>query len=379
MKRRRMLAALVLAAGAAGLTGCAGNGAAAAGAGDPQTLVVYSGGDTNVQQLWEQTLIPGFEKANPGVTVTLQFDLHDQNTSQVLAKIAAATQQGQDPGIDVVDSVADRAGQADLLADPTGRMPNLSAVPQDVLASVAKNAFPYRASSVLLAYDPAKVPNPPTSLDALLAWIRANPGRFAYNSPNTGGSGDSFVQTVLSRYLPADVQQQMTSGYHQDLEKAWDPGFQVLTDLNKSVYQAGVYPNGNNATMQLLQSGEIWMAPVWSDQFLSAQQTGSLPPTVKAVQITDPSFTGSATQMGVLKASTKQDLAFRLANWILDPAQQAAIATAIAGYPAISLDALPADVQARFAGTDPGNLRPGFNADMDSDMKNLWGQKVPGH
>jgi putative spermidine/putrescine transport system substrate-binding protein len=70
MIRRRMLAALVLVAGAAGLTACAGNGAAASGAGDPQTLVVYSGGDTNVQQLWEQTLIPGFEKANPGVTVT---------------------------------------------------------------------------------------------------------------------------------------------------------------------------------------------------------------------------------------------------------------------------------------------------------------------
>ena len=46
---------------------------------------------------------------------------------------------------------------------------------------------------MLLAYNPNKVPNPPKTLDELLAWIKANPGRFTYNSPKTGGSGGAFV------------------------------------------------------------------------------------------------------------------------------------------------------------------------------------------
>ncbi len=388
MDRRGFMAIGVAAAGAAGLTACQGNGPGAATGGSggsgggkagTKTLTVYSGADTNIQDLWTKTLIPGFEKANPGYKITFQFDLHGQNSDQVLNKIAAATQQKKDPGIDFLESMGDRAGAAGLLADPQGKVSNLSEVPADVMDTVEKNAIPYRGSSVLLAYLPSKVPNPPKSLDELLAWIKAHPGKFAYNSPDTGGSGDSFVQTVLSRDLSPDVLKKMTTGYHKDLESHWDKGFAVLRDLNKYVYQKGVYPNGNNGTLELMLQKQIWMCPAWSDQFISGRDSGVVPKDAKAVQITNPSFTGGATQCGVLSGSSKQDLGFKLANWMLEPAQQAAIAKAIAGYPAIPLSKLPGSVKSEFASADPGNLRPGFNSDMDADMKNLWTQKVPGH
>jgi putative spermidine/putrescine transport system substrate-binding protein len=388
MDRRRFIAFGVAAAGvvgAGGLTACQGNGpgAAPAGGGDKsaaaKTLTVYCGADTNIQDLWTKTLIPGFEKANPGSKITFQFDLHGQNQDQVLNRIAAATQQKKDPGVDFVESMGQQAGAAGLLADPQGKVANLGQVPSDVMDTVEKNAIPYRGSSVLLAYLPAKVPQPPKSLDELITWIKAHPGRFAYNSPDTGGAGDSFVQTVLSRDLSQDTLTKMTTGYHKDLEGQWDKGFAVLRDLNKFVYQKGVYPNGNNGTLELLLQKQIWMCPAWSDQFISGRDSGVVPKDAKAIQITDPSFTGGATQCGVLAASKKQDLGFKLANWLLEPAQQAAIAKAIAGYPAIPMDKLPQSVQSEFADADPGNLRPGFNSDMDADMKNLWTQKVPGH
>ena len=113
-------------------------------------------------------------------------------------------------------------------------------------------------------------------------------------------------------------------------------------------------------------SSSAAVSPVWSRR-------------TEAQQINDPSFTGGATQCGVLAASKKQDLGFKLANWMLEPAQQAAIATAIAGFPAIPIDKLPARLQSEFASADPGNMRPGFNSDMDSDMKSMWQQKVPAH
>lgn len=388
MDRRRFIALGAAAtAGTVGLTACQGNGpgaTSAGGGGDggsagAKTLTVYCGADTNIQDLWTKTLIPGFEKANSGTKITFQFDLHSQNSSQVLNKIAAATQQKKDPGIDFLESMGKEAGAAGLLADPTGKVANLSEVPSDILDTVEKNAIPYRGSSVLLAYLPSKVPTPPKSLDDLLAWIKSHPGKFAYNSPDTGGAGDSFVQTVLGKYLSPDMLTKMNTGYHKDLQGNWDKGFATLSGLNKSMYQKGVYPNGNNGTLELLLQGEIWMCPAWSDQFISGRASGVVPKDAKALQITDPSFTGGTTQAGVLSASKNQALGFKLANWLLEPDQQAAIAKAIAGFPAIPLDKLPADVQSEFADADPGNLRPGFNSDMDADMKSLWQQKVPGH
>ncbi|QDP95924.1 extracellular solute-binding protein [Microlunatus elymi] len=388
MDRRKFIALGATAVTAAGLTACQGNGPGATtgnndsggnGGTAAKTLIVYCGADTNIQDLWTKTLIPGFEQANKDAKINFQFDLHGQNSDQVLNKIAAATQQGKDPGVDFVESMGKQAGAADLLADPSGKVSNLSQILPDLQKAAEKNSIAYRGSSVLLAYLPDKVPSPPRSLDELLDWIKKNPGKFAYNSPDTGGSGDSFVQTVLGKYLSPDVLEKMNTGYHKDLESHWDKGFQVLADLNKSMYQKGVYPNGNNGTLELLLQKQIWMCPAWSDQFISGRDSGVVPKDAKAVQITDPSFTGGGTYCGVLKASKHQDVGFKLANWLLEPAQQAAIAKAIAGYPAIPMDKLPEDVKSEFADADPGNLRPGFNSDMDADMKSEWQQKVPGH
>lgn len=376
MRRRTFLAgAAAAAAGTAGLSACSGNGAVSSS--DPKTLNVYANGDTNVQDLWNKTLIPQFESANAGVTVNLQFDLHGANSTQVLAKLGAATQQKKDPGIDLVEAIANDAGSAGLLADIGSNVPNAAGISQAVMSSASPGAIPYRASSVLLAYTP-RVTDVPKTLDELLAWIKAHPGKFAYNSPSSGGSGDAFVTSVLDKYVPSDIRTQMTSGYHQDLESHWAQGWKTLAGLNPYVYQKGVYPNGNNGTLELLLNGQIWMTPVWSDQFLSGRQTGLAPKDAKATQITDPSLSGGATTLGVAKASSKQELAFKFADWILEAKQQTAIAEKIQGYPVISMSKLPTSVQSEFSSANPGNLRPFYNSDMDKDLQNLWDQKVPG-
>ncbi len=358
-----------------GSSGSAGGGSTAASGG---TITVAASGDTNVQELWQQILIPDFEKANPGVKVNFSFDLHGTNNQQNFAKLAAATQQDKDPGIDLVASFTDKASSAGLLADVGNKVPNLSNVDPKVVAAGGKGAIPYRASSVLLAYNPEKVANPPATLAELLAWIKANPGRFTYNSPKSGGSGGAFVATVLDSKVPTADRDAMTAGYKKELEKDWDPGWEILRGLNPFVYQKGVYPNGNNQVLQLLSSGQIDMAPVWSDQFISGQASGTIPKTYKAQQIKNPSFTGGAAYVGVTKASKNQDLAFKLADFMLTPQIQAKIADKIAGYPAISMSKMSPEIQAKFQSADANNLRPGYFPDHNSDINNLWDQNVPG-
>lgn len=383
MTRRRILCTAAFLAVTGLLTACAGNGPGAAGAqgsDNPQNVRVYLASDTNIQELWEDTLIPAFTAANPDIGVEVQFDLHGNNQTQTVAKLAAADAQGADPGIDIVEGdPAQQAGAADLLVDPAGLIPGLSAVAPDIVAAAGPGAVPYRASSVLLAYDSTKVPNPPRTLDELLAWIKANPGQFTYNSPKTGGSGQAFVTTVLDKFVPPDVRAQMTTGYHKDLESHWDEGWRTLQELNQYVFQGGVYPNGNNGTLELLASGQVSMIPVWSDQFLTGQRNGTIPPTVKALQISDPPFTGGATPIGIVKASDRQENAAKLIDFLLQPAQQQAIAEKIAGYPVIPLDQLSEEVRTAFGDARPDQLRPTYFTDHKNDLNNLWDQLVPGH
>lgn len=341
---------------------------------------MYVSGDTNIQDLWTKTLAADFKAENPDVTVKVTFDLHGTNTQATLAKLAAATKQKKDAGIDIAEGgLTSSAAPADLLVDPAEAVPNLKNVPADVVKAGGAGAIPYRGSSVLLAYDSTKISDPPKTLDALLGWIKQNPGHFTYNSPKSGGSGGAFATTVLDSNVPAAARAQMTTGYHKDLEKYWDPGFATLKSLNPFVYQKGVYPNGNNQTLDLLASGQIWMAPVWSDQFLSGQKSGQIPERIKVTQISNPSFTGGAAYIGVTKASKNPDLAMKLADFILTPEEQAKIAEQIAGYPVISIDSLPESVKKEFAAAQPGILRPGYFSDHGDDINNLWDQKVPGN
>ncbi|MDQ0029408.1 extracellular solute-binding protein [Arthrobacter bambusae] len=295
-------------------------------------------------------------------------------------KLTSATEQNKEADFDLVDGgFVPKASAANLLTPVSSQtISALNDVPQDVLKAGGTGGIPYRGSAVLLAYDTKTVATPPKTLDDLLAWIKANPGKFTYNSPKSGGSGGAFVATVLDKFVPADARAKMTVGYEKDLEKYWDQGFATLKDLNSSVFQNGVYPNGNQQTLDLLAKGQISMAPVWSDQFITGLTNGQIPSTVRATQISNPSFTGGAAYLGIPKSSPHQEAALKLANFVLSPDAQTMIIKDMSGFPAISLDKLPADVKDKFKDADTNNLRKGYFDQMGKDLNNLWDQKVPG-
>jgi putative spermidine/putrescine transport system substrate-binding protein len=383
--KTRVLAGVAIAAAASiALSGCvqSANASSDADATPGSTsLTVFISGDTNVQDLWDKSLIPAFEKRFPNISVTTSLDLHGEHDAQTQANLASAVKAGKTVGYDLADAgwIAP-VGKAGLLAKvDASAMPNLKNVPQATKAQGGASAIPYRASSVLLAYDSTKVSAPPKTLDDLLAWIKQHPGQFAYNSPSSGGSGGSFVATVLAKYLTASEQKTMQTTYDKSLESKWDQGFAALKDLGPSMYQKGVYPNGNDQVVQLLGSGQIQMAPVWSDQFITSQKTGLIPKTVKAVQIDDPSFTGSASFLGIPKTepTAKKAAAEKLADFVLSSTGQQLVASAVSGYPVVPLDTLPKSVAEQFADANPSKLRLGFQSDFSADMNAAWDAKVP--
>jgi putative spermidine/putrescine transport system substrate-binding protein len=381
VKLPRMLTALaVVAAAGIVLTGCATSSATGATDSSSKKLTVFLSADTNIQDLWQKTLIPAFEKANPGYTVSVDFDLHGLHDQQTVAKLTAATVQKKDPGYDLVDAgfVSQIAASGLLTKVGAEAVPGIKDVPADVLKAGGNGGIPYRGSSVVLAYDTKAVPTPPKTLDDLLGWIKANPGKFTYNSPDSGGSGQAFVTTVLDKTIPADTRTKMATGYAPETETAWADGLSTLAGLNPYVYQSGVYPNGNNQVLDLLSSGQISMAPVWSDQFVTGKKNGQIPANISYTQISDPSFTGGASYLGIPSASPRQAGAEKLVSWLLSSDGQALVSDSISGYPVIALDKLPAKVQDLFKDADIAHLRPTYFATMAADLNKQWAQKVPG-
>jgi putative spermidine/putrescine transport system substrate-binding protein len=369
-----MLAIAVLAAVAALAAATTSSGAAK----KTVTINLYASGDVNVQSLWQDHLIPGFQKANPGIKVHLIFSEHGQNDTTTLARIGAAVKQRKWPGIDLVDGGLVTTLAIDGLTQPVTKAtaPNVKLVDKSLLTPVKGAALPYRGSSVVLAYDSKNVASPPKTLSALLAWIKAHPGKFTYNSPNTGGSGYSFAETVVDSTLSQSTITQMVNGYPQQLESQWKQGLDLLHSLNGSVYQ-GVYPNGNQAVLDLLAKGQIWMAPVWSDQSLTALKTGQLPKTIKLTQIASPSFTGGAAYLGVPKTAKNKVDVYKFVNYVLSPAAQTQIINVMSGFPALPLKYLPKAIQNQFADVSANTLRQAYSSKTQSDFKAAWQQQVP--
>jgi putative spermidine/putrescine transport system substrate-binding protein len=343
------------------------------------TINLYASGDVNVQSLWQQNLIPGFQKANKGIKVNLIFSEHGTNDATTLARIGAAVKQRKWPGIDIVDGGLVTTLAIDGLNQPVlkATAPNLGKVNKDLLVPVKGAAIPYRGSSVVLAYDSSKVANPPKTLSALLQWIKQNPGKFTYNSPNSGGSGYSFVETVIDSTISDSVQKQMVNGYVPDLESAWKSGLDTLKSLNQYVYNNGVYPNGNAAVLDLLGKGQISVAPVWSDQALTALKTGQLGPNIKLTQISNPSFTGGAAYLAVPKTAKNKASVYKFVNYILSPAAQQMIVDVMAGFPAIDIKYMGDSIKQKFEDVSANTLRQAYSTKMQNDLKAQWQQTVP--
>jgi len=346
------------------------------------TIRLYISADTNIQDLWEKTLIPAFTKDFPQYGVKVTFDRNGANDAQTLAKITAAVATKRDTGMDLIDGgISTALGGAGLLfpLSYTSLIPNLKNVPKVLIAN-GKGAIPYRASTVLMAYNSKNVKTPPKTLAEVLTWIKANPGKFTYNAPSGGGSGYSFVQTVLDSQMTAADTLKLQTAADKETQAKWAKGWEILRGLNKFTYgQNGTYPTNNAGTLDVLAKGLVDLAPVWSDQIASALKAGTMPKDIKYYSITGPSLTGGPAFLSIPASATNRSAARTLVNWVLTPAAQSLIVAGnMNGLPVIPTSKLEASVASNVSSIDITTLRPGYFSSNASDLRAAWAAEVPG-
>ena len=233
-------------------------------AADIKTLQVYIDGDTNISDWWNNILKPAFEAAHPGHTfnVTITRGVADGNRT-IAERALAAMQAKADPQVDYFEEIepAAVAGSVEAglwLETSEANVPNLKMINSAAVQTPIR--MPYRGSQVLIAYDSAKVSNPPKTFADLVAWAKANPGRFTYGRPDKGGSGSNFVIRAIHEGNGQDPAAFTKDNFDAaKAEEMLQKGWAILKDLHPFTFGEGTYPAGNTPALQLLAQGAVDM------------------------------------------------------------------------------------------------------------------------
>lgn len=115
---------------------------------------------------------------------------------------------------------------------------------------------PWGSAQMVMIYDTARTPAPPRSVPALVDWIRAHPGRFAYPAP------PDFTGSVFVRHLfyhaAGGVDAWQEKFDRQAFAAAADKTYALLRELAPALWRQGdTYPESPVRMNQLFADGEV--------------------------------------------------------------------------------------------------------------------------
>ncbi len=327
---------------------------------DTTVIDVATDGDTNVSDWWTNTLKPAFEKAHPDLSLNIVITRANGGNRIVAQRVLAAKKMNADPKIDYFEEFDPRELPGAIDAGAFEKI-DASAIPNYALVNpLGKEtpfAIPYRASQVLIAYDSAKVKEPPKTWAELTAWIKANPGQFIYCRPDKGGSGSHFVFRAVHEVNGRDPSLFKPDNFDPEkAKKLFAPAWALLNDLQPSLYDKGAYPAGNNPTLQLFAGGAVSMITAWSDQALQGISQGVLPETTKLTQLQDLALSGGFAFSSIPATTVHKEGAAKLADFVLSPEMQARMIADFGAFPGIDWKHLPAELAAKYKAIIPTSM-----------------------
>ena len=302
------------------------------------TLSIVTAGDTNMEELQRNTFGPEFVKTHPKVTINVVgTGPGDAGSQAVYTKLKAQKDAGTKTW-DIDVAIIHQSIMGQMIADGLllKYVPDTN-VAKYVISGDSTNALgtdvtgyviPMFHSQTAIAYNPAKVPNPPKSYAELVEWIKANPNRFGYNGVKGGMSGVAFTAGYL--YWKTGKYDLLAKGpYDKANETGWVDIFKEMKTLPAVITQ------GNAGTLDMLNRGEIDMGPVWVDMFLLWKSDGRMDPKMRMILI-EPGMPGQPMYVVITAKSANAAVAKQYAEFICSPKQQADVIVGKMGwYPGI--------------------------------------------
>lgn len=380
LKWTRMKKLELLMAGATLLAAC-GNDAAADASGK-EVVTLWAGGSDNVR-IAMKSVAEAFNNSEYGddYELELEYILSGSGSQSLRDRLLAAQKAGEtETDYDLI--LASDSEYATYVAEGGEDMfkpVDFEQVPnaENLQASVSVGEdylVPYRGTTVVLAYNSETVPNPPETDEELYQWIKDNPGRFAYNTPGSGGAGSSFVTTSVYNFLPEEALTSQDAAW----KERWDQGFELLEELHPYMYQSGgsvVYPNKNQGTLDLLANQEVDIIPAWADMVIQQISQGTLPETTKIAQI-NPSFTGNVDALVMPAIGGDEEGAHAVMNFMLSEEAQSILLDEMAAIPLIDAASLESVNSALLEGLDVSEFRVSSMGTLGTELNEKWDQEI---
>ena len=344
-------------------------------------LDVFTDSDANISDWLSNVVKPAFEAAHPEYEVNVVI-ARNGGLDQVAQRALAALSAKADPQIDFAEQYDPNLPKGGIEAglwvkfDET-LVPNFTHVNKAAIES--PYSLPYRGSQVLLAYDAAKVPaeSVPKTWEALVAWIKANPGQFVYNRPDKGGSGKNFVVRAIHEANGRDPALFTPGNYtKEEGDKRLAPAWAMLNDLAPSLYEKGAYAAGNTAALQMLSNGVVSMIPIWSDMVLQGLAQGVVPETVKLVQLQDLALAGGFSASVVPAIAAHKDGALVFADFLLSEPMQTSVLNDLGGFPGVDWSFLPTALREKYAAVIPATIPTYPEGDWSTALNDGWYRNV---
>ncbi len=342
---------------------------------------LYASGSENVQSMYD-ILVEEYNKSQDTYEVHLNFFLSGTGTQGLTDTLIAAYQAGNtkqafavvELGGDDLSKIVSQVGVEALTKLDKSKIPNSANVSAEN-ALAPEYCQPFRGTTVIFAYDSEKVTDVPDTWEKLEAWMQANPGKFDYNAPGTGGAGDSFARTVVYNTLPDEA-------FTSDDEKwigEWDEGFAKLASLHPYMYESGgqhIYLNKNQGTLDALNQGEIWMCPNWADMVLSQRADGRVKDTIKIFQLKEKGLTGSLQTITIPSFSTNVDGAYDFINFMISPVAQELLLKHMAAIPLIDTSAMDMTGYEDLVQLDVSNFRIQSLGGLTTNFNERWDSEI---
>lgn len=358
------------------------SGSASQPSGDKPKVTLWTTGSQNLSDLFTAAIAEYNARPESKATVELQFLMSGTGDTFLYDRLAAAYKAGQtDAGFDIIaeNSTALATYTAAAGSDDLFNPIDFSMIPNYENVTV-KSAFdntkvvPYRVTTVVFAYDSARLPEPPSTWDEFTQWIKDNPGRFAYNVPSTGGAGAGFVGTAIYRFLPEEARTSTDEKWVAD----WQQGFEWLEEIHPHLYKSGgsvVYPNKNQGTLDLLINQEVDMIPAWADQILGNIANGTLPDTVKLHQLDIP-LNGTDVVFALPSIGSYPEECADFINFMLTPEMQKLCLETIAAIPVIDMADIDSAAAGMLDGLDVKNFGLLSLGALATELNDKWDNEI---
>lgn len=200
-----------------------------------------------------------------------------------------------------------------------------------LLPSVVSNGGP------VFIYNPARVKQPPRTVDEFKAWVKANPGKFMYARPANSGPGRSILCGLS--YILGDKNP-------RDPMLGWDKTWAFLKEIGESVEY---YPTGTAVTLKEFAEGTRFIIAGIMEWDMKPRAEGTIPPESKIFLLPNTAFVIDGHYWAIPRgvSPAEQEVILDLMKFMRRPEQQVLTWKAFIGpsIKAATLDKAPADIQ----------------------------------